>query len=148
MIPCNIFEEHGAKELVRRIHKLLPKTSAHWGQMTVEQMLSHCADAFVEHGKMPSRMTCLYIRLTRKQIVIGRKTYPKNLKTAKEFIQKGDKNFQLEKHRLIAGISAAQLKGHRHYQNKKHPVFGRITGDEWNTFFVKHIDHHLRQFGV
>ena len=29
-----------------------------------------------------------------------------------------------------------------------HPVFGRVTGREWRLLCWRHLDHHLRQFGV
>jgi len=28
------------------------------------------------------------------------------------------------------------------------PVFGRLTGPGWGALLAKHMDHHLRQFGV
>ncbi len=29
-----------------------------------------------------------------------------------------------------------------------HPVFGRLSGKEWGRICWKHLDYHLRQFGV
>jgi hypothetical protein len=29
-----------------------------------------------------------------------------------------------------------------------HPAFGRLSGAAWGALSYKHIDHHLRQFGV
>ena len=29
-----------------------------------------------------------------------------------------------------------------------HPLFGKITPLEWGTGMYKHLDHHLKQFGV
>jgi hypothetical protein len=29
-----------------------------------------------------------------------------------------------------------------------HPFFGPMTQQEWETLMWKHLDHHLRQFGV
>jgi transposase InsO family protein len=29
-----------------------------------------------------------------------------------------------------------------------HSLFGRLTPEEWATLMYKHVDHHLRQFGV
>ena len=28
------------------------------------------------------------------------------------------------------------------------PVFGKLTADEWASLQWKHIDHHLKQFGL
>ncbi len=29
-----------------------------------------------------------------------------------------------------------------------HPFFGNLNSEEWDTLNWKHLDHHLRQFGV
>jgi hypothetical protein len=29
-----------------------------------------------------------------------------------------------------------------------HPVFGRMRGSSWGVLVYRHMDHHLRQFGV
>lgn len=29
-----------------------------------------------------------------------------------------------------------------------HPAFGPLSGREWDVLSWKHLDHHLRQFGV
>ncbi len=29
-----------------------------------------------------------------------------------------------------------------------HPVFGRLSVDDWGRLSWKHLDHHLRQFGL
>jgi hypothetical protein len=32
--------------------------------------------------------------------------------------------------------------------NHPHSFFGRLTPEEWAILMYKHLDHHLRQFGV
>ena len=46
---------------------------------------------------------------------------------------------------LIRELSAAGEKG---CDGRVHPFFGRLTGAEWGISQFKHLDHHLRQFGV
>ena len=29
-----------------------------------------------------------------------------------------------------------------------HPMFGKFTMEQWGKMEYKHLDHHLRQFGV
>jgi hypothetical protein len=31
---------------------------------------------------------------------------------------------------------------------REHPIFGRMTREEWNIWGWRHVDHHFRQFGV
>jgi len=30
----------------------------------------------------------------------------------------------------------------------EHPVFGKMTSQAWCVFAYRHMDHHLRQFGI
>jgi hypothetical protein len=30
----------------------------------------------------------------------------------------------------------------------RHPAFGALTRDEWLVWAYRHVDHHLRQFGL
>ena len=32
--------------------------------------------------------------------------------------------------------------------NEQHPVFGKLTKEQWSKAMWKHLDHHLKQFGV
>lgn len=29
-----------------------------------------------------------------------------------------------------------------------HPLFGKLPGKQWGRLAYRHLDHHLRQFGV
>jgi hypothetical protein len=29
-----------------------------------------------------------------------------------------------------------------------HPIFGKLSQGDWLTWGYRHVDHHLRQFGV
>jgi Protein of unknown function (DUF1569) len=33
-------------------------------------------------------------------------------------------------------------------RNEIHPVFGKMTKEQWSKATWKHLDHHLQQFGV
>jgi hypothetical protein len=30
----------------------------------------------------------------------------------------------------------------------EHPAFGRLSASQWGVLAHRHVDHHLRQFGV
>lgn len=145
----NIFEAAGAERLIQRINQLHEHSERKWGKMNVSQMLIHCAYAFEDNTPKPTKFTLLLIRLFRKKTVVGDKPYRKNMLTARAFSTlDNDVDFAVGKERLINGIKKINALGFAHFDNRKHTVFGKLTGFEWNTFFVKHLDHHLRQFGV
>ncbi|MBS9739416.1 hypothetical protein JR045_29600, partial [Pseudomonas aeruginosa] len=83
-----------------------------------------------------------------KNIVVSEKPYKKNSPTGKAFITVAEKNFEVEKARLINYIRTTSEKGIGHFEGKESLSFGKLTGREWNNMFYKHLDHHLSQFGV
>ncbi len=145
----SVFEESGVNQLIERINNLDENSQALWGKMNVSQMLVHCAYAFEDVSPKASIISQLLIKLFRRSTVIGSKPYRKNMATAKAFSTLNkNPDFDIEKERLIRGISRIHHLGVDHFDNRRHTIFGRLSADEWNTFFSKHLDHHLRQFGV
>jgi hypothetical protein len=53
-----------------------------------------------------------------------------------------------EKERLTATIDRFAAGGPRVCTAHPHAFFGKLTPQEWAILMYKHLDHHLRQFGV
>ncbi|CAC9976917.1 hypothetical protein [Flavobacterium panici] len=68
--------------------------------------------------------------------------------TAPQFIIAGDRDFELEKSRLISYILKTQELGENEFEGKESLSLGKLTTKEWNNMFAKHLDHHLSQFNV
>jgi hypothetical protein len=60
----------------------------------------------------------------------------------------GQKNFEIEKSKLIDNIRKTQQLGAVYFEGLNNFSFGKLTSQEWNNMFYKHLDHHLGQFGV
>lgn len=149
----DMFDPQGKERMVARINALTPDSKAHWGKMSVGQMLAHCNVAYEivhEPGKHapPGPIGKLFAKVFAKNLVIGAKPYPKSSPTAPMFVMKDPKDFEAEKARLIAYINTTYEQGAAHYEGLENMTFGRLSAKEWNTLFSKHLDHHLRQFGV
>ncbi|NER14629.1 DUF1569 domain-containing protein [Leptobacterium flavescens] len=144
----SIFNKTGSDEFIERINNLKADTKGKWGKMEVSQMLAHCAYAFEDNSPRPKVIARLLIRFFAKSTVVGKKPYKRNMKTSPAFIVKDKRDFETERTRLIKGIEKVQGLGEDYFNNRKHPVFGRMNSKEWNNFFSKHLDHHLKQFGV
>lgn len=145
---CSIFHRNTAVNYIDRINNLEKSTKPIWGKMNSSQMLAHCSGAFEESTKKPKLFSRLKINFFARNIVIGKRPYPKNMKTSKAFIISKKCDFEIEKAKLIKGIERVQASGPNYFLNRKHSIFGKMTTQQWNTFFIKHLDHHLRQFGV
>ena len=148
----NIFEAKETETVIDRINKLTPTTRPLWGKMSADQMLAHCnvtyEMAFEDKHKKPNGFTKFMLKLFVKNTVVGDKPYKKNSRTAPQFLITNARNFVEEKARLADYIKKAQSLGENHFDGKESHSFGKLTKQEWNIMFYKHLDHHLNQFGV
>ena len=96
----------------------------------------------------PNLFMRFLLKLLVKNYVVNEKPYKHNSHTAPQFIIKETKDFEAEKARLVQHVLQTQALGEAHFQGKESHSFGPLTSQEWNNMFYKHLDHHLRQFGV
>ena len=148
----NIFREETVSNVIQRIQALTPETIPQWGKMQVAQMLAHCNVTYEmvydnRHPK-PNAFMKLILKAFVKKQVVSEKPYPKNGKTAPQFLVTTEKNFDVEKERLINYVEKTKSLGEDYFGGKESHSFGKLNKVEWNMMFYKHLDHHLRQFGV
>ena len=149
----DIFTATETDELINRINKLTPETKPQWGKMSVSQMLAHCNVPYSytfekEKYKKPNLLKLLLLRTVVKSIVLSPNPYKRNSPTAPEFVIKDDRDFEVEKKKLIQNINKTQQLGESHFEGLENLSFGKMSAKEWNTMLYKHLDHHLSQFGV
>jgi len=148
----NIFTHTVTDEIIHRINQLKPDTQAQWGKMNVAQMLAHCNVTYEmvydDKHQRPNAFIRFILKLLVKNKVVNAAPFSKNGQTAPQFLIKDNKNFDLEKSRLIAHIKKTQELGESHFEQKESHSFGKLTSTEWNNMFYKHLNHHLSQFGV
>lgn len=148
----NIFEVNETNIIIDRIKKLGVTTRPIWGKMTADQMLAHCnvtyEMTFEDKHKKPNDFKKLMLKLFVKNTVVGNKPYKKNSRTAPQFLIVDARNFEVEKERLINYLKKTQNLGEDYFDGKESHSFGKLTKQEWNVMFYKHLNHHLNQFGV
>lgn len=148
----NIFTSEVSNTITQRINSLSASQKALWGTMSVGQMLAHCNVTYemvfeTKHPK-PNFFIQLILKMFVKSKVVSETPYGQNGQTAPQFIIKETKDFNIEKERLIQYIQNVQQLGEQHFEGKESLSFGPLNKTEWNNMFYKHLDHHLRQFGV
>ncbi len=148
----NVFTESGAESYINRVKALTPGTQPQWGKMNVAQMLAHCnvtyEMAYTDKYPKPGAIKKFILKLLVKNAVVSEKPYPKNGRTAPEFLVSDEQDFEKEKERLVAYIQETQELGTSYFEGKESHSFGALTAQEWNNLFAKHLEHHLTQFGV
>ncbi|MBK7128217.1 MAG: DUF1569 domain-containing protein [Crocinitomicaceae bacterium] len=148
----DIFSNEITDQLMSRIHTLKADTPSKWGKMRVDQMLAHCSVSYEmaleDKHKKPSAFARFMLKMFIKNAVVSEKPYNHNLRTAPAFMIADERNFESEKKRLIEYLQKTQALGRSHFEGKESLSFGALTANEWNNLFYKHLDHHLKQFGV
>ena len=148
----SIYSEEICASIIARIEQLNPSTPPLWGKMDVAQMLAHCNVTYEmlyeDKHKRPNFVVRFILKLLVKPLVTGEKSYKKNTHTAPAFLIADKKQFEAEKTRLIAYIQRTQQLGAEHFEGLASLSFGKLTSNEWNNLFYKHLDHHFSQFGV
>lgn len=148
----SLFNRTDVALILERIDRLTPKSIRGWGKMTVSQMLAHCCVALeFACGKKPGRrwvFSYLIGRRLKNRFLNEDKEYPKNVPTAQDFIIRDERDFEQEKKKLTGLVRQFADGGRDKCTQYPHSFFGRMAPEEWSIFMYKHLDHHLRQFGV
>ena len=145
----NLFDPVAKQEMIDRINKLTPQTKQQWGKMNVAQMLAHVQKPIgIAMGTHQPKGSFL-LRLIGpffKSKLWDEMPYKHSLPTDPTFVMLGqEKDFEKERAALLTMINAFNEES---IINERHPVFGRLTKDNWSKAMWKHLDHHLKQFGV
>ena len=148
----NLFEPATAKEVRERIGRLGPNSARQWGKMTAPQAMAHCSTAmeWAVGDILPPRMFLGRIigPLAKSQVLKDEKPLARNAPTAKALVVKEDRDLGKECARLSALVERFAAGGPQSCTRHPHTFFGPLTPEEWAALMYKHIDHHLRQFGV
>jgi hypothetical protein len=148
----SLFETETITEIEQRILSLTPNTERQWGTMHVSQMVKHCQVPLeIAMGKKQPKEKVGLLKKTIlklfKSSLYNDKPIKKNLPTGKDFYIKDRVDFDSESEKLLA-----LAKEFHNLKNKTdwnpHPFFGELTKEQWGKSQYKHLDHHLKQFGV
>ncbi|WP_339164907.1 DUF1569 domain-containing protein [Siminovitchia sp. FSL H7-0308] len=147
----NIFNQLHSEEILNRIDKLSPDSQPQWGKMNVSQMLAHCSsfqDIAMGNSFPPRGWLGIIVGRFAKQIMYNDKTLPHNMSTIPTILITNDRDFETEKEKLKQKITIFQNNGPEKCTTHPHPFFGKLTSEQWGKGIYKHLDHHLKQFGV
>jgi hypothetical protein len=136
------------QELLDRLERLKPAATPLWGTMTAPQMLAHLADwMLMAKGEIK---VALQTRPQRypplKQLLIYWLPFPKGIATSPELIGRQPLEWDIEREAVRQHVRS--FESNRNVTWPEHPVFGKMTPKAWSVFAYRHMDHHLRQFGI
>ena len=135
--------------LLRRIDRVESISKPRWGGFNAERMLAHLTQsmkmAVGDLKTVPKKLPIRFFPL--KQLIVYVFPFPKGAPTAPELLAGAAVPVEGAKSELKELIKRVGALGADHEFNH-HPAFGRLSRRAWGALSHKHIDHHLRQFGV
>jgi hypothetical protein len=144
-----MWDGDAARSVRDRIGTLTPGHTARWGRMSAPQVVCHLADslrmALGELAVAPKNLPIRYPPL--KQLIIYVAPFPKSAPTAPELLARAPSEWNADVSDLRSLIDRFAARG-PNATWVEHPAFGKLSGRAWGALAYRHMDHHLKQFGV
>jgi hypothetical protein len=148
----SLFDAATATEIKKRIALLGPSSQREWGKMNAAQAMAHCAIT-MEWAVGDSFAPRMFVGrilgpLVKSKVLKDDAPIGRNSPTAKSLVVANERDLGQESQRLCALIDRFRDGGPQGCTKHPHTFFGTLTPEEWGRLMYKHLDHHLRQFGV
>ena len=146
----SVWNDRERRELQGRVKQLTPQHTATWGSMNASQMVVHLSDALrMAAGDLPcAPKNVVMLRFPPvKHLILYWLPFPKGAPTAPELLARQPGDFPSEVADLQDQLDRFVMRGPRS-TTPVHPAFGRLSGRQWGVLVYRHMDHHLKQFGV
>lgn len=147
---ASLFDPAARVAILARVRRLTPEGAPLWGRFTAPEMVCHVSSALrqglgeLETGPASGPLS----HAPLNWLVIHVLPWPKGKgKSPPEFLATRPTTWQAD----VSGLcDLIRRFGERGAQAEwpTSRVFGRISGHSWGVLEHKHLDHHLRQFGV
>jgi hypothetical protein len=148
----NIFEPNASQEIKQRISRLRPDSERQWGKMNAAQAAAHLCKGMEQAlgDVLPPRLLIgrLMGGFVKSRALRDDAPMRRNSPTVPGFVVLDDRDFIAERDRLNGLIDRVIAVGPTGCTTHPHSFFGNMTPEQWGILMYKHLDHHLRQFGV
>jgi len=149
-VARTVFNATDRDALLMRLNRLTPDAKARWGTMTAHRMLCHLSDSIrVGLGETPAEFkNGPLANPVARWLLAYVVPFPKGkAQTAPEMLTTQPTDWPSDLAGVRARLNAAAERG-SNGKWARHPKFGDVSGRLYGVFIHKHVDHHLRQFGV
>jgi len=147
----DIFNSQTNYQIKARVQQLNANSQAQWGKMTVYQMLKHCSEneKLMLRERTYSRRLLgrIFGKLALHASIKDDKPLDKNQPTHPDLKFTGEGDVEMQKKEWLSLLDK-YIADAVDYTGFIHPFFGKMNKGQIGKLVYKHIDHHLRQFGV
>ena len=143
-----IFNPTNFLEIYNRAVDIKSNAQRQWGKMNLVQMLNHLKIATgsgINIYKLKREGSWLWRTIIKFIVIWILRRLPKNAKAAEGFKIEMNRplDFNTEKVELLNVLKKAYASTSDFYP---HPMFGKMSREEWGRLVYRHFDHHFRQF--
>jgi len=139
--------------VLQRISGIRTDSPRQWGRMSPGGMICHLTDAFagcLGDLEIQDRSTFAGRTIIRFIAATVPLKWPQGVPTLPEADQERDGTPPGE---LEADVARLVALTHDFVERvdprtMRHPLFGKLSKEEWGRWGYRHIDHHARQFGL
>jgi hypothetical protein len=145
----SIFDPSDRGKIVARLSNLTPDRRPLWGRLDAARVQTHLSDqlrmAVGDVVCKPKNTPFRYPVI--QQLIVYVLPWPKGAPTAPELLATVPTEFEADRKVLVQLIERV---GTRKPEEPfgDHPAFGRLSRRAWGVLAWRHLDHHLRQFGL
>jgi Protein of unknown function (DUF1569) len=146
------FSDEKHSDFHNRVLRITPENPRQWGTMSVSQMLHHlnlaCGGALGFY-QLPDESYPVARTVFRWILIDWFPEQPVGLRRPKGFKIPHDAQFDFafEKQQLLKILDAA-WRATAASDWGPHPMFGKMSVEEWGKLLQIHIDYHLKQFAT
>lgn len=144
-----LFDPSAREKIVARLSNLTSDRRPLWGRLDAARVQTHLSDqlrmALGDVVCKPKNTPFQYPVI--RQLIVYVLPWPKGAPTAPELLATAPAEFEADKQTLLQLIERV---GTRKPEESfgDHPAFGRLSRRAWGVLAWRHLDHHLRQFGL
>jgi hypothetical protein len=144
-----LWQPEARRELQQRLRRLNATDRGQWGSLTAPQMVSHLISSIgMATGEVPVASRNVFIRYPPlKQLFLYWVPFPKGVRTVPELLGRPPGAWNADVEALSAALDGFAQK-ELSSRWPPHPAFGPLSAKQWGVLGYRHVDHHLRQFGV
>lgn len=146
-----LFDDAVYQEILERINKISADTAPQWGKMNAAQMFLHASKVQDVMNGVELENTPFIAKLFKGAIrksVVNEKPYKQGTQTHPQYRVTNSADFDASKKKLLDALAKFKAENADGPSAHVHTLFGVMSHEEKGWSMYKHLDHHLKQFGV